>query len=135
MTTNKIELSADFAEQTKALFGEERYSQFYSAHDQYNAPVWEGDACEAFICTDATRDWYYEVEIAPNNTVFLKHMHNKGCGIFDEFDIEENFVKSEVRIDGNDYKVKFLVPLDKIGYDKNVGIWINIFRIEFIKVL
>ena len=31
MATNKIELSADFAEQTKALFGDERYSQFYSA--------------------------------------------------------------------------------------------------------
>ena len=31
MTTNKIELSADFAEQTRALFGDERYSQFYSA--------------------------------------------------------------------------------------------------------
>ena len=31
MATNKIELSVDFVEQTKALFGEERYSQFYSA--------------------------------------------------------------------------------------------------------
>ena len=31
MATNKIELSADFAEKTKALFGEERYSQFSSA--------------------------------------------------------------------------------------------------------
>ena len=31
MATNVIELSADFVEQTKALFGEERYSQFFSA--------------------------------------------------------------------------------------------------------
>ncbi len=105
-------------------------SQFFSAHDKYNAPIWEGDVCEAFICTDGKRDWYYEVEIAPNNTVFLKHMNNKGCGIFDEYEIEENFVTSEVKIEGNDYKVKFSVPLDKIGYDKNRGIAINLFRIE-----
>ena len=31
MATNRIELSADFVEQTKALFGEERYSRFSSA--------------------------------------------------------------------------------------------------------
>ena len=105
-------------------------SQFYSAYDKYNQPIWEGDVCEAFLCTNTKKDWYYEVEIAPNNTVFLKHMNNKGLGIIDEYEIEENFVKSEVKLLGNDYKVKFSVPLEKIGYDKNVGLFINIFRIE-----
>ena len=105
-------------------------SQFYSAYSEYNAPIWEGDVCEAFLCTNTKKDWYYEVEIAPNNTVFLKHMNNKGCGVIDEYEIEENFVKSEVILNKKDYKVKFSVPLDKIGYDKNVGLLINIFRIE-----
>ena len=105
-------------------------SQFYSAYDKYNDPIWEGDVCEAFICTNGKKDWYYEIEIAPNNTVFLKHINNKGFDDIDEFDIEENFIESEVKIIGNDYKLKFSVPLDKIGYNKETGILYNIFRIE-----
>ncbi len=105
-------------------------SQFYSAYDKYNAPIWEGDVCEAFICTNGKKDLYYEIEIAPNNTVFLKRMKYLGVGEIEEFDIEENFIDSKVELIGNDYKVKFSVPLDKIGYDENKGILFNAFRIE-----
>ncbi|MBQ1969611.1 MAG: hypothetical protein II221_00260 [Paludibacteraceae bacterium] len=63
MVTNRMELSAEFVEQTKALFGEERYSRFSSAletepvvsvrhnpakraADLGGEPVaWAGDAC------------------------------------------------------------------------------------------
>lgn len=105
-------------------------SKFYSAYDKYNEPIWEGDVCEAFICTNGKKDYYYEIEIAPNNTVFLKLINNKGFDDISEVDINENFITSNVEINGNDYKVKFVVPLDKIGYDKNIGISYNIFRIE-----
>ena len=55
-------------------------SQFFSAYDKYNAPIWEGDVCEAFICTNGKKNLYYEIEIAPNGTVFLKLMKYLGVG-------------------------------------------------------
>lgn len=105
-------------------------SKFFSATDEYNGRLFEGDVCEAFICTDGTRKYYFEIEVAPNNTVFLYKMENKGIGIIEETPIDENFVTSKVEINGNDYKLMFSVPLDKINYDKNIGILYNIFRIE-----
>ncbi len=105
-------------------------SKFFSAHDTYNSDLWEGDVCEAFICTDGTRKFYYEIEVAPNNAVFLKYIENRGAGKIIENEIKENFVKSEVQLNGNDYKLKFSLPLDKIGFSKEKGILYNIFRIE-----
>ncbi len=105
-------------------------SQFYSAYDKYNDPIWEGDVCEAFICTNGKKDLYYEIEVAPNGTVFLKQIKYLGIGKLEEFDIKQNFVDAKVEILKSDYKVKFSVPLDKIGYDKNVGILFNAYRIE-----
>ncbi len=105
-------------------------SQHFSAYSEYNAPIWEGDVCEAFICTNGKKDLYYEIEVAPNGTVFLKKMQYVGVGEIIENDIGVNFVESKVEICGRDYKVKFSVPLDKIDYDENKGILFNAFRIE-----
>ncbi len=105
-------------------------SKFYSAYDTYNSDLWEGDVCEAFICTDGTKRFYYEIEVAPNNAVFLKYIENRGAGDIIENEIKENFVKSEVQLNGSDYKLKFSIPLDKMGYTKEKGILYNIFRIE-----
>ncbi len=105
-------------------------SQFYSAYDTYNAPIWEGDVCEAFICTNGEKDLYFEIEVAPNNVVFLKQMKYLGVGEIEEYDIENNFVDSKVELFENNYKLRFSVPLDKIGYDKEKGILFNAFRIE-----
>ena len=106
-------------------------SKCYSADDKYNGPIFDGDVCEAFICTCGDRHYYYEIEIAPNNCQFLMKMTNPNFtnDIIEE-PIEESFLTSEIEILGNDYKCKFSVPLDKIGYDENVGILYNIFRIE-----
>ena len=105
-------------------------SMLYSATDIYNGPVFDGDACEAFICTDGSRKFYYEFEVAPNNTVFINKIINNGVGIIETIPIDENFLISSVEINGNDYKVKFSIPLDKIDFNKDVGILYNIFRIE-----
>ena len=105
-------------------------SKFFSASSEYNGPFFNGDVCEAFICTDGSRKFYYEIEVAPNNAVFLYKMENLGIGILKEAAVEVNFLTSSVEINGNDYKLTFSVPLEKIGYDKNIGILYNIFRIE-----
>jgi hypothetical protein len=107
-------------------------SKFYSADDKYNGPIFDGDVCEAFISTDGTINNYFEIEVAPNNTVFLNRIYNPGGGAFQTFPIDEseNFVTSEVEINGNDYRLKFSVPLEKIGYTKEKGILFNAYRIE-----
>ena len=105
-------------------------SKFYCAGDNYNDPIYDGDVCEAFVCTDGSRKNYYEIEVAPNNCVFLMKMTNYGGGKITAVPISENFVESEVEIIGNDYRLKFSLPLDKIGYDKKTGILLNAYRIE-----
>jgi len=107
-------------------------SQFFSASNEYNGPLFDGDVCEAFICTSADQNIYYEIEVAPNGQVFLNKVKNNGGGgqTIDLFPIEENFVKTKVEFNGKDYKLQFSVPLDKIGYDEKVGIKCNVLRIE-----
>ena len=105
-------------------------SKFYCAGDKYNSDIFEGDVCEAFVCTDGSRKHYYEIEVAPNNCVFLMKITNNGNGDIQLEAIDECFVESSVEKDGNDYTCKFSVPLDKIGYDEKIGILFNAFRIE-----
>lgn len=104
-------------------------SKFFSACNEYNGPLFDGDVCEAFLCTSGDPSWYYEIEVAPNNCVFLAKIYNDG-----EYHvnfIEKNFIKSEVEIlNETDYRLKFSVPLDKIEYDEKIGIIGNIYRIE-----
>ena len=107
-------------------------SQFFSAGDTYNAPLFEGDVCEAFICTSGDIKHYYEIEVAPNGSIFLYKMRNIARGECEEIPVpeSENFIKSEVERFGEDYRLKFSMPLDKIGYDPKIGIKFNAFRIE-----
>ena len=104
-------------------------SLFYSAGDYFNAELYKGDVCEAFICTDGVGKNYYEVEVAPNNSVFLKYITYRGYKDFSGEDCG-NFVESKVEVNGKDYKVFFRVPLDSIGYTSDKGILLNIFRID-----
>ena len=106
-------------------------SQCFSAGNKYNDPIFDGDVCEAFICTDGNRNHYYEIEIAPNGTQFLKKVVNLGSPDDYELEaVEESFLDVKTEICGNDYKVRFSMPLDKIGYDPKIGILYNIYRIE-----
>ena len=106
-------------------------SKFFSWSDKYNDDIWNGDVCEAFISTDGGLDDYYEIEVAPNNTIFLKHIFNDGKSLKAEpVPYDDCFVHSEVNIYGNNYRVKFTVELDKMGYNKNIPVLYNAFRIE-----
>ncbi len=104
-------------------------SKFFSSSSEYNGPLYLGDVCEAFLCTSGDVSHYYEIEVAPNNQVFLATIYNDGD--YHVTFIEENFLKSEVEIlNETDYRLKFSVPLDKIGYDEKIGILGNVYRIE-----
>ncbi len=107
-------------------------SKLFSAYEGYNTNIYEGDVVEAFICTGGNNRRYYEVELAPNNSVFFQKIYNPGSGLEDELELcmLDNCITSSVEIDGNNYKAKFSVPLDKIGYEKESGMLLNIFRIE-----
>ena len=111
-------------------------SQMFSASNEYNGNIFDGDVVEVFICTDQTRTNYYEIEIAPNGVEFLVNMTYKGIDevedepILEEKPVEKSFLNSKVEILGNDYRVKFSVPLDKVWYDEKRGVILNIFRIE-----
>ena len=85
-------------------------SKFFSAYDKYNEPIYEGDVCEAFICTGTDITKYFEVEVAPNNTLFVNKMKCLGVGEYEADPVpeEENFVKCETEIlNETDYRVKF----------------------------
>ncbi len=111
-------------------------SMFYSAGNEYNSDIYTGDVCEAFICVGEDLSWYYEIEVAPNNCQFLFKMHNVSETLenikLEQYPIskDDNFLVSEVVRYDNNYKVNFSVPLDKIGYDPNIGILFNAYRIE-----
>lgn len=110
-------------------------SQYFSASDEYNGPLFDGDVCEAFICTSDDITKYYEIEVAPNGCIFLKKMINK-MNPLDPNDlieeaVEDCFLTAKVELLGNgDYKCMFSMPLEKIGYDKERGIRFNAYRIE-----
>lgn len=105
-------------------------SKMYSASNVYNDKLYLGDVVEAFICTSNNRREYFEIEIAPNNTVFFKKIRYYPNEASVHSVPLDNWVTSSVEIKGNDYSVDFSLPLDKLGYKKENGIWINAFRIE-----
>lgn len=106
-------------------------SQAYSAGDSFNSDLYCGDVCEAFINTSEDINKYYEIEVSPNNNVFLSYVtyNEKDETFVGEF-ISENFIVSETKVVGKDYHVRFSVPLDKISYNEKQGIRYNAFRIE-----
>ena len=108
-------------------------SKLYSAYNNYNDPIYIGDVCEAFICTGNDITKYFEIEVAPNNTLFLNKMKCLAVGEVEAEPIskEECFITSETeKLNDTDYRVKFVVPLDKINYDEKIGIKFNAYRIE-----
>ena len=106
-------------------------SKLYSAYEGYNTNLYEGDVCEIFFSVDGTTKNYYEIEVAPNNSIFFYTIYNpNNSGDVQIAPVEENVIKSNVEILGNDYIVTITIPLDKVGYTKEKGILFNAFRIE-----
>lgn len=124
----RTDLKVEIKDNKLCFYFDCKNSKLYSAGEGFNADLFAGDVCEAFVSIDGNRDRYYEIEVAPNNSIFCMVVEHDGA----DFKLVwvDNVVESEVIINGNDYKVNFSIPLDKLGYDKGHEILFNAFRIE-----
>ncbi|MCQ3035755.1 MAG: hypothetical protein MJ248_06060 [Bacilli bacterium] len=105
-----------------------KHSQFYSYSDKFNDDIYKGDVVEIFIDV-GQKDHYWEIEVAPNGTVFLADITNDGKS-FSGARLKENFVERKVTLYENDYDVLMEIPLDKLGYNPEYGIKYNAYRID-----
>ena len=102
-------------------------SKLFSAFSRYNEAIYNGDVCEIFICTGENRKEYYEIEVAPNGTVFFAKILNDN-GLHATF--LENTIKTRVEITDIGYNVEIVLPFNSIGVKEDMPIFFNAFRIE-----
>jgi len=105
-----------------------KHSKFFSYSDKYNDDIYNGDVVEVFLDMGA-KDHYWEIEVAPNGTVFLGDITNDGT-TFSGVRLKENFVEREVTLLEKDWIVHIELPLDKLGYNPEYGIKYNAYRID-----
>ncbi len=96
-------------------------SSLSSYSNKDNDEIYRGDVVETFL--DFGDEYYYEFEVAPNGTTFIAKIVN-GKPVF----IKNDFFKSKVIIDGQNYKVNMVIDLDKFKQIKHIKF--NAFRIE-----
>ena len=104
------------------------HSSFYSYSNKFNDDIYKGDVVEIFIDV-GINNHYFEIEISPNNTVFIGDIYNDGNKRI-LAKINEQFIQSEVKLFKDYYDTIIKIPLNKIHYDQNKGIKYNAFRIE-----
>lgn len=102
-------------------------SAFYSAGKKYNDPIYDGSVVEVFL-SYGIKNHYYEIEVAPNGTVFLADIENINNHTKINF-INDCFIKSSVKKEANNYLVTISFPLNKIKTEEPK---FNAFRIEFV---
>ena len=102
-------------------------SKLFSAYNGYNEPIYRGDVCEVFLCTGGDLKEYYEIEVAPNGSVFFAKIVNDN-GLHTSF--LEQCLKTSVEITEVGYNVEIVVPCDAIEIKDDMPIMFNAFRIE-----
>lgn len=102
-------------------------SGFYSAGNNYNDPIYDGSVVEIFL-SYGIKNHYYEIEVAPNGTVFLADIENINNQTKINF-INDCFIKTSVKKTANNYSVTISFPLNKIKTEEPK---FNAFRIEFV---
>lgn len=100
----------------------------YSFSNKYNDDIYCGDVVELFLQTDR-KDQYYEIEVAPNNAHFIAIITNDGKSFSGER-LSDDFVESSSKFDGSIWRCVITIPLNKINYSKEKGIYFNAFRID-----
>ena len=100
-------------------------SSLTSFSNVYNDDIWKGDVCEVFLA-DGKTDTYYEVEVAPNGTLFFGKIHfENGTRILTK--LENKGVSARVFQTSDDqYEVYLAVP--KALFTKEI--YYNAFRLE-----
>ena len=106
-------------------------STFNSYSNIYNDAIYNGDVCEIFLQVKG-RPYYYEFEIAPNETLFLAKIfnpYNDSSKMTSEF-IEKPFFEGKIEKNSNNYIATIKIPLDKIECQNIDDLTFNAFRIE-----
>ena len=104
------------------VFNFEAYdSSLNSYSDEDNDELFNGDVVEVFL--DLGFEEYFEFEVAPNGAKFVAKIKD-GKPVF----INDEFLKTQARIERKNYFVKMVVDLSK--FDKIKNIKFNAFRIE-----
>ena len=100
-------------------------SSLFSSGANYNDPIYNGCVVEVFLFY-GKKNHYYEFEVAPNGTIFLADIENINNKTHIHF-IDNCFIKTNVEINGDEYRVTMKIPLTKI---KTESPKFNAFRIE-----
>ena len=108
--------------------------KFYCPYEGiYNEIHSRGDICEILIGTDPNRNFYYEIELSPNNDLMLAKMQYKGedengpiLGI--DF-VEKPFVKMQAIKTQNGYTVTAIFNKNDINTGEG-DIYFNAYRID-----
>ncbi len=102
-------------------------SLLFSSGEKYNDPIYDGSVVEVFIYY-GKKNHYYEVEVAPNGALFLANIKNIH-GKFTTNCLKRCFVKTDIGIEKDSYKVNIYFPINKIKTERPL---FNAFRIETI---
>lgn len=92
----------------------------------YNDDLWKGDVCEVFLA-DGKTDTYYEIEVAPNGTLFFGKIHYEedGTRILTKLENQGVFARVFV-VSDNSYEIYLAVSRKLFTND----IYFNAFRLE-----
>lgn len=101
-------------------------SKLFSAYSEDNEPIYCGDVCEVFLSVDGKLNEYFEIEVAPNGTVFFAKILNDN-GLKATF-LKKNF-KTSVTLTEKGYDVEIVIPYSSLGAGEH-PIYFNAFRIE-----
>ena len=93
-------------------------SKLFSAGNKDNDPIFKGDVVEVFMCTGGDLSEYYELEVAPNGTVFFALIKNDGKNLMTTY-LEKTFT-SEVTITEKGYNCEIFIPFMKIVLQKGL---------------
>lgn len=99
------------------------YDSSLTSHgNKDNDELYKGDVVEVFLDIGEPNS-YLEIEVAPNGKKFVANIINKEIHF-----IDNNFVKSKVEIQNNDYFVTIDIDLTKLNILKPIKY--NAYRIE-----
>lgn len=107
---------------------EAKNSCLESYSNVYNDDLWKSNTVEIFVDV-GKENKYWEIEVAPNGTVFLAEV-TRINGENTLRMIDECFVEANVQIVDNSYKVDIKIPLAKLDVTDIQKIRFNAFRIE-----
>ena len=109
-------------------------SEYFCPYHNYNDIHSAGDACEILIGTDPNREYYYEIEISPENKQMVAKM--KYCGedenkepILEIDFVKNSFVKSEVTKTEKGYTATVSFDLSDIQTGEG-EVYFNAYRLE-----